>query len=79
MYFIVEFESNEVEIIPQEWIADGTALQDAIDKRAKFVKFYWPPYLASKIASSVKKRIPAEVDWQVNTRILGHAGKKKFL
>ena len=78
MYFIVEFEiSNEVEIIPKEWIADGTKPQDAIDGSVKLVQFYWPPYLASKIANSVKNRIPAEVTWPVfNTRILGYAGKK---
>jgi hypothetical protein len=76
MYAIVEFENNETEMVPLNWVADST-----VDIRAGLkdpIKFYWPPTKSVlAVSKAIKKCVTPETNWPTycSTRILATASK----
>ena len=55
MYTIVEFKNNETEMVPLNWIADGTPAAEIHAVSTKPVKYYWPPSRSVPVISEALK------------------------
>lgn len=74
MYAIVEFANNETEMVPLNWIADGTPAAEIHAGLTNPVKFYWPPSRSVQLMSkALKTRCMPETHWPTydSVRIIG--------